>query len=158
GDHLVETTAPSRYPSAMRLTIHERDALRVDLKPGEPLAPPAGPEPPAPLPQPAPPRASFGLWPLTLSLGAAALAAGGVAAFLEAGQARADGRAACARLLTCDAQRNTVRAWDWAAASAWIAAAGGAVVAVVLWTGGPRRAERADLRLGVGSLALAGAF
>jgi hypothetical protein len=57
----------------------------------------------------------------------------------------------------CDSERNTVRAWDFTAAGAWIAATALGAVSIVLWsshaTAGP-----SALLVGPGEFAVKGAF
>ncbi len=62
------------------------------------------------------------------------LAAGGVLAFVLAGNAVNSGEQQCAgQRGSCDSEKSTVRAWDFTAAGAWIGAAGVGTLAVLLW-------------------------
>jgi hypothetical protein len=92
-----------------------------------------------------------------------ALAAGGVAAFVVAGSAQANGQRECASVLSqaagaCDSERTTVRLWDFTAAGAWIAAAALGTLSVVLWTSRGTTAGPSALFVGPGLLAVKGEF
>jgi hypothetical protein len=177
GEHRIEVTSPSRRPAQATATLRERDALVIDLPPGELLPAPA-PEPPAPTPAaaPAPPpssetRAAPRLAPVRVAAvvttaAAAALAGGGVAAFFVAGSAHEQSARDCAAVVAsspgaCDSKKELVRAWDWVAIGGWSAAAVAAAGAIYLWTRpAPRSvaAVRLEPLAGPGWLGIAGSF
>jgi hypothetical protein len=155
GDHRVEATDPGRRPAVATATLHERDAVVIDLPPGELLIPaPAAPPPPVAPPAPPPPpvdraepaaetpyvtqlpreRAAA----VATTAGAVVLAGFGVGAFVGAGAAHHDGVRDCAVVVAsasaCDSKRDQVRAWDWAAIGGWSAAALAAAGAIYLWS------------------------
>lgn len=153
GTHQLEASAEPRPPAVATVTLQERDVTSIDLKLGDvppavPVATPAGAAAPAPPSSPAaaPPAAgtpapieSPGSRGRTGALvatgGAVVLAAGGVLAFVLAGNAVSTGEQQCAAQRgPCDAEKNTVRAWDFTAAGAWIGAAAVGTLAVLLWT------------------------
>ena len=142
GPHRIEAHAPERVPASTMVTVRERETAAVDLVLAAITPETPSPEPTAPAVVPAaatrsgrPPAATF-----IASAGALVLAAAGIGAFVAAGGALADGVRTCRQLVTlatgaCDAEKNTVRAWDWAAAAAWTGAAGAGTLAVLSWTG-----------------------
>jgi hypothetical protein len=91
-----------------------------------------------------------------------AFAAGGIAAFVVAGSEQTNGQRQCMTIVSnaagaCDSERNAVRAWDYTAAGAWIAAAALGAVSIVLWSSHAREGPSA-LLVGPGQLAVKGAF
>jgi hypothetical protein len=153
GTHQLEASAAPRSPAVATVTLQERDVTSIDLKLGEvpaaappatpaPTATPVSPPPAAAAPPEAsapPPAESPGSSGRTGALvatgGAVVLAAGGVLAFVLAGNAVTTGEQQCAvQRGPCDAEKNTVRAWDFTAAGAWIGAAAVGTLAVLLWT------------------------
>jgi hypothetical protein len=180
GEHRIEATSPGRRPATATPTLHERDALVIDLPPGE-LLPPTSREEPAAVskiahqpasagastataPRPAPVRVAA----IATTATAAALAGGGVAAFFVAGSAHAQGVRDCAAVVVaspgaCDSKRDLVRAWDWVAIGGWSAAAIAAAGAFYLWTRpAPRSRQASSMRLeplaGPGWVGIAGSF
>jgi hypothetical protein len=86
-------------------------------------------------------------------------------AFVRAANAHTEGYAQCAAIVSpaasaCDSQRNTVRAWDFVAAGAWMAAAATGTIAVVLWLrpSSPPPPTAARILVGPASLGLHGDF
>jgi hypothetical protein len=151
GDHRVEATAPGRRPAVATATLHERDAVVIDLPPGELLIPAPAPPPPPVAPPPPVDRAEAAaetpyatqlprerVAALATTAGAVVLAGFGVGAFLAAGAAHHDGVRDCAGIVAsaraCDSKRDQVRAWDWAAIGGWSAAALAAAGAIYLWS------------------------
>ncbi|HZU83447.1 MAG TPA: hypothetical protein VE987_11045 [Polyangiaceae bacterium] len=105
----------------------------------------------------------FAIGMTTLALG---LAAGGAAAYVEAGAEHDRAVSACAALVSapadaCDVLKNRVRAWDFAAAGSWIAATAAAAVSIALWVKPTARtapAAGASLWVGPAAAAIAGRF
>jgi hypothetical protein len=181
GPHHLEASAdastPARAPAVADVTLKERDVTSLELALGEPAAAPAAAPVPAattaPSPTPAPPPApAQALSPspagntrtgaIIATAGAAVLAAGGVLAFVLAGNAVGSGEQQCAvQRGPCDSEKNTVRAWDFTAAGAWIGAAGVGAIAVLLWMQ-PQTTDadgaRATLVVGPTSAAVSGRF
>jgi hypothetical protein len=96
------------------------------------------------------------------TLGALALAGGGVAAYVVAGGKHDDGVTTCAsQTSSCDGLKQTVRTWDTLALGAWIGAAAVGTLAIVLWTSpSSPSAPSTSARLVVvpGGAGLAGSF
>jgi len=155
GSHTVEVSAPNRAPTKATLSMGERDVTSIDLQLGEPrpaataTAPvtAAAPGPasgsasaPAGASATAPESASTGshsiVAPLLATAGTLALVGLGVGAYIAAGDAVTSGQQQCGPSVArtpCDSAVNTVRAWDFTAAGAWIGAAALGTLAVVLW-------------------------
>jgi hypothetical protein len=161
GVHRVEAAAPDLRSAVATVTLQERDTTVLDLKLA--LVPAARAEPtPVAVTQTGGTRT----WALGATIAAVGLAAGGLGAYLAAGSAHDRALGLCPRLVSptpgaCDPERNKVRAWDWVAASAWVAAAVSATIAVFSWTAGSRRAAaHSDVRvlIGAGSIEVGGSF
>jgi hypothetical protein len=143
GVHRIVATAPDRPQTSAAVTLQERDNAVVDVA-LNPAAPPPPPPAPAPAASPAPPaeqprRSGPRTAALLTAGGAAALATGGIVSFVLAGNALTTGEQQCAGVVSphagaCDAQRATVRGWDFAAAGMWAGAAGLAALSIVLFT------------------------
>jgi hypothetical protein len=166
GVHRVEATASKRAPATATVTVQERDVTSIDLTLVEtqtpsappapsPQAPPVAPPPPAPAEASTPPGGGPSrTGAIVATAGAGALALVGVVAYVVAGASVTSGAQQCASERTtspCDAQKNTVRAWDFTAAGSWIGAAGVGAIAIILWT---RPAEPASAALLVGPMSL----
>lgn len=179
GEHRIEATAPKHTPAHATVTVREQEAVVLDLElapmavppgtangtppsstpnafgPGETMAAPAAGTPPH--------SAHTGAIASTAT--AIALAGAGVTAFLIAGSDHSSAVSECAQIPSlsanaCDSQRNWVRAWDFAAAGAWLGAASMGAVAVVLWTKADSdfRSKTVDLRFGPASIGVGGRF
>jgi hypothetical protein len=175
GEHRIEATAPDRVPTSQSVTMRERDTTTVDLQLPEP-PPSPGPTPIAPVPtaEPAPappppsdtPAASTGpsrAGAILATGGAVVLLGGGIAAFLAAGGAHTRAVSQCAQMVStspgaCDPEKNSVRAWDFAAAGAWLGAAAAGTVAVLLWSRPASPSSSAQLIVLPGSVVLGGRF
>ncbi len=180
GSHTIQARAPGETPYAMTLTVVERQAATVDIQflplafpepagtaPVAPTAPvpPVTEKPIAAAPAPVateegPPRPSRAL-AITATVGAVVLVAGGVAAYALAGSDRSTSQAACNPYRPGCGDATAVRAWDAVALGAWIAGAGSAVAAVVLWARpgrGHGNAAHAELRATPGGVWFAGTF
>ncbi len=172
GTHRVEASAPRYSPAQATVTVQERDVTSIDLNLVEPSPAPVVAQPPAAAPaapaaRPAAPEATPAqstagprTGAIVATAGAAALAGLGVVAFVVAGNAVTSGAQQCATERTtspCDAQKNTVRAWDFAAAGSWLGAAGVGAFAVVLWLRAPE-GPSVGLRVAPTALRLEGSF
>jgi hypothetical protein len=179
GSHHLEASADAtvqgRASAMADVTVRERDVTSIELKLGEPASSPAPAPVASPAPEPAtpPPSAPAGAplptepshartGAIVTTAGAVVLAAGGAVAFVLAGNAVTSGQQSCAAQQgPCDAQKNTVRAWDFTAAGAWVGAAALGTVAVLLWTQ-PQTSDaepaRARLLVGPASAAVWGQF
>jgi hypothetical protein len=152
GVHKLEASAESKAPAVATVTLQERDVTSIDLKLGDPVPVPVATPPPPPAWPPASPPAPAAPPPgaaspaqtsppggtrtgaIIATAGAAVLAGGGVLAFVLAGNAVTSGEQQCAAQRgPCDTEKNTVRAWDFTAAGAWIGAAAAGTFAVLLW-------------------------
>ncbi len=182
GVHRLEASAEPRVPAAATVTLQERDITSLDLKLGEPApAPPpvptttapAAPSPSVVAPAAAPlPEASAGppayaqgpsrTGAILATAGAVVLAGGGVLAYVLAGNAVTSGQQQCAAQRgSCDPEKNTVRAWDFTAAGAWIGAAAVGTLAVLLWAEPPTSTSapaRAGFVIGPASAGVWGQF
>jgi hypothetical protein len=164
GPHRVVASAPGRASARATLELREHDVTSIDLALPEAPPAPASAHAPTPTPVPAPARAPAASNPHLAALwftgGAIALAGAGAAAFVLAGSAAGSGAQQCATQTTpCDSAKNTVRAWDFAAAGAWLGAAALGAYAVVLWTRpGPAPRPAASLLVGPGAVGVEGRF
>jgi hypothetical protein len=172
GVHRIEAEAPGRPRTGATVTLQEHDSTVLDVTLSTPVTP-ARALAPAPLVA-AVPRTVSGpdgggdgspsrLAAVVTTSGSVALAAGGVAAFVVAGSAQANGQRQCASVArpdpnACDSERTTVRIWDFTAAGAWIAAAALGTLSVVLWTSRGTTAGPSALFVGPGMLAVKGEF
>jgi hypothetical protein len=167
GEHRLETSAPNRPSSLTAITLREQDDVAVDLKLSEP-APPALPSTSpafALRPADARPTAPNRMAPIIATTGAVVLAGAGVGAFLIADRQHTSAVSACAQLASasggaCNSLRNGVRAWDWAAAVAWLGTGASATAAIVLWAKPHSNdaATGAQLLVGPASIAVQGSF
>lgn len=142
GEHTIVARAPDHETFAKQLTAPESATVSVEiaLQPihaatARPEAAPIGSTSAPPAPLEARPRSR--VLPILTSVGAVALAAGGVAAFVLSGNAQDDARATCPTKLSCDAERNNVRMLDTFALGGFLGAAGLAALSVVLWVAQP---------------------
>jgi hypothetical protein len=160
GVHYIEVRAPDRAVSAQTVALRERESksLEFTLTPPVPSSTSTGtPTPTTHATEPTP-ALSAALPPahqphpnqapaIVATAISVALAGGGVAAFLVAGAAHNRAVRECNSLPTsasnaCDYLKSPVRAWDFAAAGAWLGALAAGAVAVVLWT---KHHENGDL-------------
>jgi hypothetical protein len=171
GEHRIEATAEGREISSASIVLNERDSTVLEVKLGPTTSsssstPPAPPPPPVALPAAESPAAApFRTVAVIETVGFAALAGGGLAAFVAADGARTRGIQSCARSASaspdaCDSQKTEVRAWDWVAAGAWAGAAAFATLAVVAWTRPSPAPSSAALRVSAGptSIGIGGDF
>jgi hypothetical protein len=169
GVHRIEAHAPGGRTASVTVTMRERDATALEI--AIPPLPPPGP-PPAPKAAPrtervANPRdeAPVRVETLAAALVAVAFAGGGLGAYVAAGRAHDHAVSSCAVVTDrssdpCEAQKNMVRAWDWAAAGGW---AGAAIATgfAVYWGTRPARdhgASSLSWGIGVGSVGVRGTF
>jgi hypothetical protein len=145
GEHRIVATAEGRETSSASLVLSERDSTVLEVKLGPPTSsyspsPPAAPSPTIALPATESiPARPFRTVAVIETVGFAALAGGGLAAFLAADGARTRAIQTCAQRAStspaaCDPQKTEVRAWDWVAAGAWTGAAACATLALLAWT------------------------
>ena len=166
GTHRVEARAPDHVPALAVVTLGERETAAVDLVLRVPPSPPAAAPPPAPVTTPQAPGGRSRTTALLAGIGAILLAAGGVGAYVVAGDELRSGMRTCRQLVTaatgaCDGEKNTVRAWDWTAAAAWAGAAAAGTIAVLTWSGARRESTPApstSVVVGPRSAGLAGTF
>jgi hypothetical protein len=166
GSHRVEARAHGKRPFSTEITLAEREAKTASIRwidlptlPSEEVTPTPGETPPPP--SEAKPSGGGKGGAIVATVSAAALVGFGVGAFFAADGADANLRAQCPTLTDCGGLRTEVRAWDAAALASWIAGAGLATVAIVLWVK-PSHASTTTTtgRLVVrpGGLAFAGTF
>jgi hypothetical protein len=168
GEHRAEATAPGRQGAAASVSLHESESTAIDLRLPEPApAPSTAPAAPSAKPGDATPesasRSATRAGAILTTTVAVALAGAGVGAFLAADAQHANAVSACASETipaSCDPQKNAVRAWDYAAAGAWIGAAAVGTVAVLLWLRPAREpaARAARVLVGPGVVAVGGWF
>jgi hypothetical protein len=179
GEHRIEATAPKYTPARAALTVREQEAVVLDLELLRPTTPPEGasataapsiPDPSGanatdPFSGPATPRNSAHTAAIASTVTALALAGAGLGAFFIAGADHSTAVSQCRQVMSpsadaCDSQKNWVRAWDFAAAGAWLGAATVGAVAVVLWSKDDRDAgtKSVGLRFGPTSLEVGGRF
>ena len=135
GDHVITARAADHEPFTKSFTAPETTTTSVEIVLRRAVA--EAPtdrvtEPPAE----APPDRSLTA-PILTSAGAVVLAAGGVVAYVLAGNARDDLQRTCLTKPSCEDDKVQVRTLDAVALGAWIGAAGLAALSVVLWTSKP---------------------
>jgi hypothetical protein len=169
GEHRAEATAPGRQSAASSVALREGETTEVDLRLPDLSSAAQAAATPAASAQPggaAPDSASQGSTRtgaiLTTTI-AVALAGAGVGAFLAADAQHASAVSDCATETSpdsCDPKKSAVRAWDFAAAGAWIGAAAVGTVAVLLWLKPARApaAPTARIVVGPGVLSVGGRF
>jgi len=151
GTHHVDAHATGKRPFKTDVTLQEREAETATVqwrdlpKLVEPLAP--GPE------EPPTETAHHGskAGAIVATVGAAALLGFGIGAFVAADGAKSNLDTMCPQQPTCDDLRTPVRTWDALALAGFIAAAGTATLAIVLWatpSGGKPASARLELRPG----------
>jgi hypothetical protein len=167
GEHRAEATSPGRPAAAANVVLHEGETTSVDLRIPEPspAASAAARSPATDLASGAESasRGESRAGAILTTTVAAALAGAGVAAFMAADAQHSSAVAACANEPSpagCDTQKNAVRAWDYAAAGAWLGAAAVGTVAVLLWLKPARGPAASVMRLvvGPGVVAVGGRF
>jgi hypothetical protein len=169
GEHRAEATAPNRPAAAATVVLHEGETTSLDLRIAEPpssatpaaLSPASGRA--ASSGAEASSRGESRAGAILTTTVAVALAGAGVAAFLAADAQHSSAVTSCANESSpagCDTQKNTVRAWDYAAAGAWLGAASVGTVAVLLWLKLTRgqAASGPHVLVGPGVLAVGGRF
>lgn len=137
GDHVVTARTPAHESFTKSFTATESSvtAIEIVLQMAEdaPSTDATKPEPPAE------PQARSITLPVLTTVGAVALAAGGIASFVIAGGESDSLKEACATQPTrvCEESRTPTRALDALALGSWIGAAGLAAFSIVLWTSPP---------------------
>jgi hypothetical protein len=167
GTHRIEASAHGRGPTIVEVTMHEHDSTVAEVKLvlDDVAAPTVAREY-----DPSVAKGSSGGFDLgaavAYSVATLVLVGAGVGAYVAGGAARDHAVSGCAQVVSlaadaCDAQKQAVRAWDWAAAGAWAGAAAASTLAVLAWTTSLRSASRASsvrVTIGVGSLGVGGDF
>jgi hypothetical protein len=165
GTHSVAASAAGRIPFSSSVDLMEKQILIVDVRLPLPAAPVLSSVRPAPIPptrdvssrQAGPPRADA--WATTV--GAAAIAGFGVAAYFVAGSKQSSAETQCLTEPSCDNLKGGVRTWDALALSSWIVAGVGSALAIYLWVRPASKSENvvaSRLFLGPGSLRWTGTF
>jgi hypothetical protein len=169
GSHTLDAEAPGRWPSTQGVTLVERDAASIEVRldliaetPATPASATRGPERAAPPSAPESTAASRErTFAIVTGAVAAALVAGGVGAYLEAGAKHTDAVSECASRVAgaaddaCGPLKGAVRAWDWAAVGAWTGAAAAGALAVVSFV---RSRAKAQVVVGPATLRIEGSF
>ncbi|MBX3188475.1 MAG: PEGA domain-containing protein [Labilithrix sp.] len=146
GDHTVTAHAPGYKPFSRSVKVPEAVTTTVDISldaverpvgvavvAPAPVAAVDTAPPPIEPPREEAPRRSVAL-PIATTVGAVALAAGGIAMFAVAGGAASDAERDCPSKVSCDDERSRVRTFDTLALGGFIGAAAFGVISVVLWT------------------------
>jgi hypothetical protein len=168
GEHTIEVSAPGFAAAVLPLHIAEKELREVEIA----LVPVgmaahsargAAAMSESSLPTASAPRArgKARVGAIVATSAAAALVALGVGAYVLAGAAHDDGKAACAgQASSCDDLKGSVRTLDSIALGAWIGAAALGVTAAVLWFAAPGGAPKASphISLGPGHVAIGCAF
>jgi tetratricopeptide (TPR) repeat protein len=164
GTHRVSARAPGKRLFSTQVTLHEREAETTTVRwtDAPPLPSEAGEggehETPAPSPKETP-SSPVKVGAILATVSSVALLGLGVGAYVAADGAHGDLVAQCPSLTNCDDLRTKVRAWDAVALGSWIASAGVAVLAIVLWATPSKPASAsARLELRPGGLAVSGRF
>jgi len=143
GDHVITARAADHEPFTKSFTTAENTTTSVEIT----LRRTVGEAPTAePLTEPTPeasPDSPLAL-PILASAGAVVFAAGGVVAYVLAGNARDDLQQTCLTKPSCEDDKAPTRTLDAVALGAWIGAAGLAALSVVLWTSKPSSSASAS--------------
>ena len=143
GEHVIVAHAPGYKELTRRVTAIEGATSPVELaleKSGT-LTPG-----PMPLPDRDETTRDYTL-PIVATAGSVTLVAGGILSFVVAGSSADNAKSDCAQQVTCDTPKGTIRTFDALAISGVLAGAGVGVLAVVLWTHGPKvRASASSVR------------
>jgi hypothetical protein len=166
GEHRAEATVPgAQHGATSGVVLHEGDTTEVDLRLPEPAtAAVGGPGQPAGVTPETSSRSATRVGAILATTGAVVLAGAGVGAYLAADAQHANAVSACASQTlpaSCDPQKNAVRAWDFAAAGAWLGAAAVGTVAVLLWlkpARDPAARTVAHIVVGPGVVSVGGRF
>lgn len=140
GEHIVTAHAPDHDTFTKQISLAESSTTTVDIKLPLTARPSnAGPENARSqnLLTAEAPRLRPRTTAIVTTAGAVVLAAGGVAAFVLAGNAQDDAEKTCPTRLVCDDERDKVRTFDALALGGFIGAAGLGVLSIVLWTSKP---------------------
>lgn len=168
GTHRVSARAPGKRLFSTQVTLHEREAETSTVRwtdvpalpetgGGGATQPDAHEKPETP-PTETHPAGHVKVGAIVATVSSVALLGFGVGAYVAADGAHGDLVARCPTLTDCGDLRTTVRAWDAVALGAWIASAGVAVVAIVLWATPSKPSSSARLELRPGGLAFSGSF
>ena len=171
GEHTVTARAPDYKPFTRKVQVPEGQTTTVDLNLDRTAPGPVVTDPAAQRPVTEPPREprkdrSLTL-PIATTAAAAVLAGVGVTMFVVASGAQSDAQTECLTKASCGDERSRVRTFDTLALGSFIAAAGFAVVAVVLWTSAgsspsagsaPRSGPRTRMVAAPSGLGLEGTF
>jgi hypothetical protein len=169
GSHTLDAEAPGRWPSTQVLTIAERDAASVEVRLDLMAETPATQATTGQSPKRAEPPPASGstaasrerTFAIVTGAVAAALVAGGVGAYVEAGAKHTEAVSECATRVAGDADdacgplKGAVRAWDWVAVGAWTGAAAAGALAVVSFV---RSRAKAQVVVGPATLRVEGSF
>jgi len=168
GVHRVAARAAGKRPFSTQVQLHEREAETATVKwIDAPAIATTEPQPRGDLPNENPPVASSGggvkTGAIIASISAAALLGFGIGAYVAADGAESNLQQQCPMLVDCSSLKTTVRAWDTTALVGWIASAGVATLAIVLWAQPSHRAPsnanaNARVELGPGALFFVGSF
>jgi cytochrome c556 len=131
GEHTLTVAADGRQTFTKKLSLVERDGAVINVvlpRIGEVASVEAQPA----VDQKPRPAVPLGTW---IAGGATiVLAVGGVASFVAAGSAAADGKSQCAKMVTCDpSQKRQVHELDTLALGLWIGAGASAAFGVTWW-------------------------
>ncbi len=154
GEHTLSVTADGRQTFIKKLNLVERDATVVSVNMPRVGETAAVEEPAAEAkPQPAVPLASW------IAGGAAiVLVGGGIVSFVAAGSAASDGKAQCAKQVTCDpSQKRQVHELDTLALGLWIGGGASAAFGVTWWALNRPKSQPAAPQVGL-SLTPTGGF
>ncbi len=164
GTHRIEARAHGKRPYTIQVTLKERDVQTTTIKWVDlPKMPEEGgsglnesPPPPAEAPS-----GGVKVGAIVATVSAAAVVGFGIGAFFLADGAQQNLVQQCPTSIDCGGMKTEVRAWDAVALGSWIAGAGLATLAIVLWAkpshpSAPSSSARLVLR--PGGLAFAGSF
>ncbi len=164
GTHHVEAHAHGKRPYTIDVNLKERDAQSLTVRwvdlPKMPDESSTNINE-APPPVESAPSGGVKVGAIVATVSAVALVGFGVGAFFAADGAQSNLAQQCPLVTDCSGMRTEVRAWDWTALGSWIAGAGLATVAIVLWAKPSRpSAPAASARIVVrpGGLAFTGSF
>ena len=162
GLHQVRARANGKHAFTTQVQLKEREAQTTTVKwidlPTVPTEP-ASDAHEAPPPKDTASSGGVNGAAIVATISAGVLLGFGIGAYMAADGNQSNLIAQCPALTSCDDLRTQVRAWDAVALGSWIAAAGVAVVAIVLWAK-PSHASGTSARIEMrpGGFAFAGSF
>ena len=159
GSHVVRAHAEGKEPFTATVQLSERDAITTTVKWRATVVATAPVETPPPGESTGESSSTSVRWgAIIASVSAAALLGFGIGAYMAADGAQTTLYQECPTMPDCSGLKTPVRTWDAVALGSWIAAAGTATLAIVLWVKPSHKGTSARLELRPMGAALTGRF